>query len=297
MPLRPYDHDSDFDAVRQFLIESCVPSRTLANWLEPRWVYMHYHPLIEGLPLELIGVAEEDGQIVGVTNFEHSLAFVYFHTRPGYGHVQPELFSHAVEHFGGWSRSLERDVLGLFINEADAALIGLARENGFEPMPEYDEPHSRLLLDAPVVVPDLPDDFRLQSLEDENDFDKINAVLWRGFNHEGPPPPEEIPGRKHAQEAPGFRTDLTVVAVTPKGDYASFAGMWIDMTNRVGYVEPVATDPDYRRMGLGAAAVRETLRRVQEEGAEVAWVGSDQPFYKAIGFTPEFRNELWLRDR
>ena len=61
MKIRPYDHAADFDTVGQFLIESYVPGRTLRNWLEPRWQYMHYHPLIEGLPLEQIG---ED---IGVT--------------------------------------------------------------------------------------------------------------------------------------------------------------------------------------------------------------------------------------
>ena len=46
-----------------------------------------------------------------------------------------------------------------------------------------------------------------------------------------------------------------------------------------------------------AIPVLETLRRVQDLGAEVAWVGSDQEFYRAIGFVSEFTNELWLRDR
>ena len=65
--------------------------------------------------------------------------------------------------------------------------------------------------------------------------------------------------------------------------------------HRFAYVEPVATDPDYRRRGLGAAAVMETLRRVQREAAEVAWVGSDQEFYKALGFETKFQRDLWVK--
>ena len=48
-------------------------------------------------------------------------------------------------------------------------------------------------------------------------------------------------------------------------------------------------------MGLGRATVLETLRRIQSEGAEVAWVGSDQEFYKAIGFEKKFQRNLWVK--
>ena len=258
---------------------------------------MHFHPLIEGLPLEEIGVVEEGGEVVGVVHFEHSLAFAYFQTRPGSEHIKADMFDYAIAHFGGWSRSLGRDIHGLFINESDVGLRELAGAAGFTREDRWDETHSRFLLDAPVAVPALPDGFRLQSLDDENDLAKVNAVLWRGFNHEGPPPDDEIPGRRFMQRAPNFRKDLTIVAVAPDGRYVSYAGMWIVPENRLAYVEPVATDPDFRRMGLGAAAVLETLRRVSDLGADVAWVGSDQEFYTSLGFTSEFRNELWVRDR
>ena len=31
------------------------------------------------------------------------------------------------------------------------------------------------------------------------------------------------------------------------------------------------------------------------EGAAIAWVGSSQPFYKAIGFTTMFTSKLWVK--
>ena len=75
----------------------------------------------------------------------------------------------------------------------------------------------------------------------------------------------------------------------------SFAGLWVVPENRIAYVEPVATDPDYRRLGLGRAAVVESLRRAQAEGAEVAWVGSDQEFYASMGFEVTSRTNLYVR--
>jgi predicted N-acetyltransferase YhbS len=71
--------------------------------------------------------------------------------------------------------------------------------------------------------------------------------------------------------------------------------MWYEKANRIAYVEPVATDPDYRRMGLGKAAVWEGIRRCGVEGATVAYVGSDQRFYHAIGFKTLYYSNCWVK--
>ena len=66
-------------------------------------------------------------------------------------------------------------------------------------------------------------------------------------------------------------------------------------SNHVAYIEPVATDPDYRRMGLGKAAVLECVRRSSILGADVAWVGSGLEFYLAIGFKKMFDVFPWVK--
>ena len=134
-----------------------------------------------------------------------------------------------------------------------------------------------------------------QSLAEENDQRKINQCLWRGFNHEGEISEEAAAAPAVAQSAPNFRKDHTIVAVDAHGDYASYAGIWHVPENGLAYVEPVATDPLFRRKGLARACVLESLRRVQAEGATVAWVGSDQEFYSAIGFNKKFQRDLWIK--
>ncbi len=134
---------------------------------------------------------------------------------------------------------------------------------------------------------------RLKSLADENDLHKINRVLWRGFNHPGEPPEDGIEDRRKMQSGPNFRKDLTIVVEGPTGNFVSFCGMWYEPVNKYAYVEPVATDPDSRRLGLGTAAVLEGIRRCAVEGATVAYVGSDQEFYKALGFTKQFNSNCW----
>jgi len=95
------------------------------------------------------------------------------------------------------------------------------------------------------------------------------------------------------QSGPSFRKDLAIVAEAPGGDFVSYAGLWFDRVNRCGYVEPVATDPDYRRRGLGRACVLEGIRRCADPGATVAYVGTDKPFCLSFGFTKAFTSRCW----
>jgi predicted N-acetyltransferase YhbS len=295
MNIRSYHHQQDFERVGDFLIETYQPGDRLLNWLQPRWEYMHYHPNIREVKLGLIGVFEEAGEIIGLVNLEHSERQAYFQVRPGYEHIKPTMFDYAEEHFQGISQSTGQLIRALYINDFDITLSQLAEARGYQKWVDFAEGHSRYWLDKPVPVGDLPDGFHLQSLADEVDLEKINRVLWRGFNHPGPPPEEEIPGRREVMQAPNFLKGLTIVVVAPDGKYVSYCGMWVVPANRVAYVEPVATDPDYRRMGLGKAAVLESLRRAAALGAEVAWVGSDQEFYKAIGFETTFTVYPWVK--
>jgi len=49
----------------------------------------------------------------------------------------------------------------------------------------------------------------------------------------------------------------------------SYCGMWQDSASQSALVEPVATDPAYRKIGLGKAAVLEAVRRCGTLGAKI----------------------------
>ncbi len=72
-------------------------------------------------------------------------------------------------------------------------------------------------------------------------------------------------------------------------------GTWYEGANRFAYLEPVATDLDHRRKNLGSAAVLEGVRRCRELGATVAYVGSGQPFYRAMGFEAMYTQFRWVK--
>jgi len=295
--VRAYEIPNDYDLVDRFLVEVYDPDDRLVTWLQPRWEYMHSHPYVENVDLERIGIAVDvDGAVVGVVHPEHSPAFSYFEVRPGHSDVKAMLVDWAEAHLGGWSRSLERDVLGFYVDDTDIELQAILTDRGYATFSDRGEYHARRHLNVALPEITIRAEFRLQSLDDENDLGRINRVLWRGFGHDGPAPEEGIASRARAQQTPNYRKDLNIVVAAPDGSYAAYAGIWYVPENKVAYVEPVATDPEFRRMGVGRAAVFEALRRTRELGAEVAWVGSDQEFYLDMGFEVVAHSTLWYRD-
>jgi predicted N-acetyltransferase YhbS len=291
--IRHYDHASDYERVGRFLVNTYRTSGGHINWVQPRWEYMHYHPLVKGVDLNSIGVWEAGGKIVGVVHPEHSMGTAYFEIDPAYGDLKEAMLRYAEEFLSTLSDGVRQ--LRVYINDQDDDFQSAASEMGYVKGDEC-EPMSHFVIPDPFPPVSLPAGFRLKSLDEENDLSKVDRVLWRGFNHGDEPPKDGIKKREFMQSAPNFRKDLNIVVEAPDGNFVSYCGMWYEPVNAIAYVEPVATDPDYRRMGLGGAAVLEGVRRCGEMGATVACVGTAKPFYLSLGFRQVYNRSVWQRE-
>ena len=94
------------------------------------------------------------------------------------------------------------------------------------------------------------------------------------------------------QSGPHFRKELTTIIKAPNGEYACFAGMWMDGVNDYAYLEPLATDPKYRRMGLATIALTEAMKKTEKYGATYCF-GGNREFYQCIGFEVVCHREKW----
>jgi predicted N-acetyltransferase YhbS len=255
---------------------------------------MHSHPSLDDSALEKIGIWEDGGKIVGVAHYESRLGEVFFECHPAYDYLKREMLAYAEE-----TLAPPDDVdkkLRIYVNDFDTTLESLVMEAGYRIFEKGTRPLSQLKVPDQVPPPELPDGFRVLSLAEENDLSKIHQVLWRGFNHPGEPPDDELGGRKKMQSSPNFRKDLTIVVADPEGQFRAFCGFWFVSENNYGMIEPLATDPDFRRMGLARAGVWEGVRRCRDLGAETIYVGSDQPFYLSLGFQVLYNTQSWIKD-
>lgn len=281
----------DFFKVRDFLMRIHEPGYADQNWLWARWEYMFSHPNLDETHLSRIGLWEDEDKVVALANYEDNLGAAYFSLDSVYSYLKTEMLEYATEYLS-CVREDGTKSLRAVIKDDDTEMREIAIKHDFT-LTERRDPMSEFRVSGPFPDITLPEGFSVVSLAEENDLYKIERVLWRGFNHPGEPPSDYIPGRLKMQSGPSFRKDLTIAVRAPNGNFVSFCGMWYDRSTDYAYVEPVATDPDYRRMGLGKAAVLEGIRRCFAEGAEVAYVGSTQPFYLSIGFKPIFVGHWW----
>jgi len=287
---RRYQPDPDYDRVGALLLRTYGFGGPHANWLQPRWEYMHFHPYVRRVDLGTIGVWEHGDRIVGVVHPELDPGQAFFQIDPDHDELREAMLDHAEEHLAVDAEGARE--LSIFVSDEDVRLQDLAADRGYV-RTDVTEPMTRWPLPDPFPPIVLPEGFRLQSLADEDDLGKVDRVLWRGFDHGEEPPEGDLEDRRFMESAPGFRHELNVVVVAPRGEYASYAGTWFEPVHGIAYVEPVATDPLYRRRGLARAAVLEALRRCASLGATVAYVGSTLPIYRSLGFREIARTSVW----
>ena len=96
-------------------------------------------------------------------------------------------------------------------------------------------------------------------------------------------------------ERPNVNLEIKIAVAAPDGNFISYCGMWQDNASQNALVEPVATDPTYRRIGLGRAAVLEAIRCCGILGAKKAYVGLSQQIYYNIGFRHCSTSAFWER--
>ena len=291
---RQYNHSEDYELVGRFLTDTYVEETHHDNWLQPRWEYMHYHPWLDQSALGRIGLWESDGALVAVAHYELRLGEAYLQVRPGFAYLKPKMLEYAEKNFSVEAEGHRK--IAVWINDFDTAFQSFVKSRGYSLVESARDCWSVFQVPDPFPPIKVPAGFKLQSLADENDLYKLDRVLHRGFNHPGEPPPEGIAGKQRMQSAPNYRKDLNIVTVAPDGRYASYCGMWQVPAHRLAYIEPVCTDPDFRRKGLGTAVVLEGIRRCALEGARVAMVGSEQPFYLSMGFKKLFAINQWARN-
>jgi GNAT superfamily N-acetyltransferase len=294
---RSYSGQNDYWAISAFLKRHHQPGNADGNWLEPIWEYMHSHPMLDGSALPRIGIWEENGEIVGVAHYESSPGEGFFQFHPAYRHLRSEMLDYAEQHLTGVSKEDGRRYLAAYVNDFDQEFQALVQSRGYQKKQDWKRPLYRLDIPQPFPEITLPPGFTLKSLADEPDWGKVHQVMYQGFNHGpvGEITEEERESRRKMFDTVTASLDLKVVVAAPDGCFAAICGMFYDASSRFGYVEPVATDPTYRRLGLGKAAVMEGIRRCGELGAEVAYVGSEQAFYQAIGFKKVYDEECWIR--
>lgn len=277
----------DYHKVRAFFIKLGYKEFTYA-----RWDWMATHSYLDKAAVGKIGLWEDNAEIVGVATFDCNLGQAFCLTLPQYEYLKKEMLLYTKDNLDANGK------FGVIISDNDLEFQEIAFNLGFEATPEK-ENDAIFYLDRTSTGYNLPEGFHITSMKDNYDPYQYRRVLWKGFNHELNGEGELMFSEKENEEVkqgmyrPNVDLSLKIAVIAPDGNFVAYCGMWYDSEAGYAVIEPVATDPDYRRRGLGKAVVLEGIRRVGQLGAKTALVGSSQQFYYSIGLRPFVTATIW----
>jgi len=289
---RNYDPEpfftGDYVKVREFLAH--INSKNLNEFRMPwgAWEWAVTHGGRDQNNLGKIGLWEDDNKIVALATYECPLGEAFLIVNEAYALLKPEVIAYAKK-----ALCDENGKLRMLLKDGDYEFARAARAQGLRPTQKKD--YNAVLDIATMDAYTLPEGFYFSSMADGWDWQQYNRVMARGFRgEENPEWNDEIEStRRQMLSSHMINAELVLAVVAPDGSYVSHCGMWYKPGEFYCYVEPVATDPAYRKMGLGKAAVLEAVRRCGELGAKLALVGSNQQFYYNIGFNPAQTMTYW----
>lgn len=155
--------------------------------------------------------------------------------------------------------AIESDQVAVDVSAGDAAFAARLESRGYARGEVLYVLTEQTLRDRPppVVAPG----FVIRSPEGPHEAGAISDVHAAGF---GSTWTEEA--YRKVMASPGYDPQRELLAVAPDGRFAGFCVIWFDQVNGIGLFEPVATHPDFRRMGVGRALLAEGMARMRDAG-------------------------------
>jgi GNAT superfamily N-acetyltransferase len=192
-------------------------------------------------------------------------------------------------------RSWKHATIEVSVWDDDAELRGSLRSRGYEPSGTFG---SELVNDAIVVRddPKLPDGFTMRWLERGLDeaYVELHRAAWSTWM------PSTYDDRMHAAVTamPDFDRELVPIVAARDGRLAASCIAWFDPRTLTVEIEPLGTHPDFRRLGLAGAIVREVIRRSAARGAKavMVWGVSANPVAVQLYESAGFRSGRVLRE-
>lgn len=277
----------DYEDIRDFLIKIKDTEYSFA-----RWDWMITHSMTQASDLSKIAMWKDKDKMVGLVIFDIVPDLVWIRVLDQYAYLLDEMIEYAKENF-----ALDYS-LKIMVQDDDEALQKHLARDGFIAI-NHKEYTSVLFPDETDLTYDLPEGYKTVSLKEAPDIKEYYRLFWRGFNH-------ELNGQgkyKHSdeKEAEGkkeiFRKNNNLnhkmIVQDKTKTHVAFCGLWYDKKLDFALVEPLATDPDHRRLGLAKATIFEGIKRVYQEGAKRIIVNTSKQFYYNRGFRPYKTQTVW----
>ncbi len=296
-------HENDYSCALDFFRHLYRVSDNVPFWLPSRWEYAEYlvSPLLNYGNLsidwkETIYLWETDtGVITAILCSENPDTNIFLHTRPEFRYLEEEMVCVAEEQI--ISGTLSKSEINIWCQSGDTFRELVLQRRGYEKQSAVEYLNWRDL-DQQLPKIKIPDGYTLHNMVSEEGLDlqhKINRMT-SAFNSK----PYPIGIYRRMQHAHSYRKEFDLYTTDRFGRVTSFCIIWCDEVLNIGYFEPVGTDVNHRRKGLGRAIINAGLQCLKKTGVSKAYVGcageDRRSFYNTAGFINSVAFHPWRKE-
>lgn len=245
----------------------------------------------------------DDGKVVGFVFYENPVTDIFFKVRPGYEYLIDEMMDYAMKYMPNFDSKQQFVLLN-----GQELLMEAAVKRGFKKVYQFE---NRFFDFENELNFKLPKGFHFV-VPSKIDPVKLAKCCWYGFNHGDKGEFENwelqdnsndwTPQRAYKgvvsailSPSPHSTSQYDVVIADENEEYACYSGMWWVKENKLAYMEPLCTVPEYRKMGLASAALSKHYHTMKALGA-THMTGGDDPFYEKLGYGKGMQFNIFNRE-
>ena len=282
--------NTDYNSVIKFLGNLYQADPEHPYWLPGRWEYATYlvSPLYirRGRPdwKKYIRIWRDNNKIAGIIHSESPDENIFIQLDPKYNEIKEDMIEWA-------EKNTSSKKIRVWLRKEDLASEALLQNREYRKSNPYDY-LNWCYLDKYTPKVEISDEYRIQSLDDDTYLNSKIECAAKAFGSENVA--KEV--YRFMQQSPSYRRSLDLF-ILYKEKVVSLCIVWLDQRNSLGYIEPVATHPEFQRKGLGKAILNHAMKKLQEKSAVRAYVGSygdeRKAFYLKSGFENSVTFQPW----
>lgn len=175
-----------------------------------------------------------------------------------------------------------------------AARISFLKQHSFR-QTEDTSVHMTRALSEPIPEPKLPQGFIIRPIKGTEEAEAVASTHRAAFGTDY----MTTESRLAIMDTSEYDSSLDLLVIAPGGTVAAYCTCSVNDQTKVGSTDPVATHPNYQRMGLARALMLTGMRLLKERGMKSAQLGTRgdniamQKTAESVGFTVEYRT-IWF---
>jgi ribosomal protein S18 acetylase RimI-like enzyme len=262
--------DTEIKLIKAFLTDLQSYENHDNNWDPSRldwWRYSYHHDKDETFFIDNAHYwTLLSGEIVGLAISEYGKNDIFIIVHPDYQSLYDLVINWSKNVFGSNKTEISSTI---FLN--DPRKVEKLEAAGFIKTRHDNNVRSYELTEYNFEY-NLPSGFRIVPFSECLDFESKIELICNAFDK-----------KEHSKErilsfmeTPGYLPELDLVVINSEGKCTAYCTGWIEQyDSSLGFIEPMGTHSDYRRLGLARALAKECFKRLNEKGVKLATIASN----------------------